>query len=388
MRVAIVTESFRPSLNGVARSVANIAAELTVAGHEVLVIAPSTSLTATKRRSPSTTPAPDHPAHDNLSVVRIPSVPLPRTGGLPLGLPVPRIGRLLDSFEPDVVHVASPFAAGAHAITLAARRGIPAVAIYQTDVPGFLAHHGLSVADLALWRWLRRVHRRATRTLAPSRATVAALRSRGVDDVALWPRGVDPVEFSPGHRQRPITSPGSVVHVGYVGRLAAEKQVHLLAWLADLEGIEILVVGDGPERHRLQKLLPHATFTGALTGRALSQAYADLDIFVHTGVHETFCQAAQEALASGVPVVAPAAGGPLDFVQHGRNGLLWDPNDPSSLRTAVNRLVHQPQLRLRQAAAARADVLDRTWRRLTQQLVDHYNDVLAANTAPDATSRV
>lgn len=384
VRVAIVTESFRPSLNGVARSVSNVAGELTAAGHEVLVIAPaagvarSSNLPVTAR----TTPASRHRfGHDNLSVVRIPSVPLPRTGGLPLGLPLPRIGRLLDAYEPDVVHVASPFAAGAHAITHATRRGTPTVAVYQTDVPGFLTQHGLGIAQTAAWRWLRHVHLRATRTLAPSRTAVAALRRHGINDVALWPRGVDAMTFSPGHRQRPVGSLVPVVRVGYIGRLAAEKQVHLLAPLNDLAGIEIVVVGGGPERDRLQRLMPDATFTGALTGAELSRAFADLDIFVHTGVHETYCQAAQEALASGVPVVAPAAGGPLDFIRHGRNGLFWDPADPSSLRTAVSRLVHQPTLRLRQSAAARADVLDRTWPRITQLLLGHYADVLA-HTAP------
>jgi len=208
---------------------------------------------------------------------------------------------------------------------------------------------------------------------------VEDLRRHGVERVALWPRGVDVVTFSPDHRTRPTGEGRGPVRVGYVGRLAREKQLHLLAGLDRLDGAELVLVGDGPTRRDLERLLPGATFTGVLHGAELSQAYADLDVFVHPGRHETFCQAVQEALASGVPVVAPGSGGPLDLVGDGVNGRLVDPSTTGlgdRLRAGVTELVADPQLRARLAAAARPSVRHRTWYAVIDQLEQHYADVV------------
>jgi phosphatidylinositol alpha 1,6-mannosyltransferase len=368
LRVAIVTESFLPSVNGVARSVAQVAGHLDRRGHEVLVIAPR----------------PGDAVHQDVPVRRLPSVPLPFCREFPVGLPTPALRAALTAFEPDVVHLASPIVLGARGATLARDLGLPSVAIYQTDVAGFATQFGMTRASTPVWRWLRRIHNAADRTLAPSRSAIADLRRHGITEVHRWGRGVDTVAFAPTHRRRPRTEEVAKVRVGYVGRLSVEKRVDRLAPLVGLPGTELVVVGDGNDRARLEHLLPTARFTGQLTGEALSQAYADLDVFVHTGTHETFCQAAQEALASGVPVVAPAAGGLLDLVRHGRNGLFWDPADEASLPPAVARLVAAPQLRAWQGRAARAGVADRTWEAIGDQLLDHYLDVLGR----DRTGRI
>lgn len=360
LRVAVVSESFLPSVNGVARSVAEVANQLARRGHEVAIVAP----------------APGSSRFGDLAVHRVASVPLPWCREFPVGVPGRALRAALEGFAPDVVHLASPIVLGARAVSIAGELDVPAVAIYQTDVAGFATQYGLGRASPGLWRWLRRVHRQADRTLAPSRAAVADLRRHGIPAVHRWPRGVDIEVFHPAHRVRPPTTEVDRVRVGYVGRLTAEKRVERLAVLADLPGIELVVVGDGTERPRLMHALPQAQFTGQLSGPELSQAYADLDLFVHTGLHETFCQAAQEALASGVPVVAPAAGGLLDVVRHGRTGLLWDPDDLGSLRAAVARLTRDTGLRAWQSRAARAEVIGRDWSSITEQLLTHYHDVL------------
>ena len=179
--------------------------------------------------------------------------------------------------------------------------------------------------------------------------------------------------------QRPRRGPrrGERVVVGYVGRLAAEKQVRRLADLAGVPGVALVVVGDGPELPFLRQQLPTATFTGMLTGKELATAFASLDVFVHTGLNETFCQTIQEAQASGVPVVAPAAGGPLDLVDPGRTGLLFDPSDLGSLRDCVARLLRAPGLRRDMAERSRAAVAGRTWEGVVGELADvHYRAVL------------
>lgn len=370
LRVVVVTESFLPAMNGVARSVVSVVQELQARGHEVTIIAPA--------------PGPDR--FGPTPVIRMPSLPLPWTPSFPLGLPTARLTATLRRLRPDVVHLASPVLLGARAASVCRELSLPTVAVYQTDVAGFAADHGLDSTQRLLWRWLRNVHNACSLTLAPSRAAVADLRTHGVERIARWGRGIDRVSFAPAHRTRPATDRVDRVRVGYVGRLAQEKRIDRLHLVVDLPDTEVVVVGDGDERRTLERLLPTARFTGELRGAALSRAYADLDVFVHTGVHETFCQAVQEALASGVPVVAPAAGGPLDLVRHGRTGLLWDPHRPVSLRESVARLAGDPPLRRRQGLAARRDVVDRTWSALTDELLDHYRSVLPGTARPTRTA--
>ena len=148
--------------------------------------------------------------------------------------------------------------------------------------------------------------------------------------VARWPRGVDQELFAPARRDEALHAElahdGSLL-VGYVGRLAAEKELELLAHVDRIPGVRLVLVGGGPEEARLRALLPDAAFLGVLHGEELARAHATLDVFVHTGRHETYCQSAQEALASGVPVVAPRSGGPIDVVPDGVAGHLYEPGD-------------------------------------------------------------
>jgi phosphatidylinositol alpha 1,6-mannosyltransferase len=364
MRIAIVTESFLPTVNGVSNSVARVTEQLELAGHTVLIVAPG--------RGPD--------RFGDTRVVRTAAVPLPGYADIPVGVPSTATGAELEAFEPDVVHVGGPVALGAWGLSAARRLGVPAVALYQTDFPRFAKHYGVGAAEGLAWRWLRRIHAIAEITLAPSSAAAWDLRRNGVPRVRTWARGVDVVRFDPGHRDADVRArlaPAGEVLVGYVGRLAPEKDVGLLAALHELPGSRLLVVGDGPDRARLQRRLPDAAFTGYQGGAALARLFATLDVFVHTGRHETFCQTIQEALASGVPVVAPAAGGPLDLVRHGTNGLLYRPGDRRSLRRAVARLVADPAERADLAAAARPGVVHRTWAALTDELVGHYRDAIA-----------
>jgi phosphatidylinositol alpha 1,6-mannosyltransferase len=362
VRVAIVAESFLPEVNGVTNSVLRVLEHLEAEGHDALVIAPG-----------------DGPERcGRARVARTPAVALPVYRSLPVGLPTAEVRHHLAAFRPDVVHLAAPVVLGAAGAVAARRLGIPSVAVYQTDLAGFASRYRLGVAAGPIWSWLRWVHRQATLTLAPSSLAAWDLRRHGIAPVAPWGRGVDLARFHPHHRNellRRRLAPNGEVLVGYVGRLAAEKQVHQLARLRHLPGTRLVVVGDGPDRARLQRRLPEATFLGFQSGIALSQAVASLDVFVHTGTHETFCQAVQEALAAGVPVVAPAQGGPLELVHHGRTGYLWPPNDPGLLRGAVQALVEDADLRTRLGRTAHESVVGRTWESLGDELLGHYRTV-------------
>jgi phosphatidylinositol alpha 1,6-mannosyltransferase len=370
MRVAIVSETFLPVINGVSNSVMRVVEHLTDRGHQPLVVAPGD--------------VPD--TYCGAPVVRLPALNLPVVDSMPIGVPTRRIFTALRDFRPDVVHLAAPTVVGARGLWAARRLGIPTVAVYQTDVAGFADSYGLGFAARTAWRWTRIVHSRADRTLAPSTSAMSALTAHGVPRVHRWARGVDTIRFRPSRRSaqlRARLAPDGELLVGFIGRLAPEKKVLRLAALRDMPGIRLVVVGDGPDRAQLAKRLPEAAFLGFLTGDKLAEAYASLDVFVHTGPFETFCQAVQEALASGLPVIAPDAGGPRDLVSHGRTGLLLPETGKSdadqvfgaALRGAVHTLASDRELRTRWGAAARRSVLRRTWPAICDELIGHYAEV-------------
>jgi phosphatidylinositol alpha 1,6-mannosyltransferase len=375
VRVAIVSECFLPTVNGVTNSVLRVIEHLRRDGHQVMVVAPGIG------------PEEGDDEYLGAPVVRVPSLDLPVVNSMPVGLPTRRVLTALRRFAPDVVHLAAPFVVGARGLAAARRLGVPTVAIYQTDVAGFATSYGLGLTARAAWRWTCRLHTLADRTLAPSSWAADALRSRGVPRVHRWARGVDIARFRPSRRSarwRAELAPRGEKLVGYVGRLAPEKQVERLSALARVPGTRLVVVGDGPSEPKLRELLPGAAFLGFRGGQELAEIYASLDVFVHTGPSETFCQAVQEALASGVPVVAPDAGGPRDLVAPGRTGYLVppgdDPSDPDSaaaLRAAVTRLLDD-DFGARCGLAARRSVLRRDWSTVCDELLAHYAEVVDA----------
>jgi phosphatidylinositol alpha 1,6-mannosyltransferase len=368
VRVAIVAESFLPHVNGVSNSVVRTLEHLRRTGNEALVIAPDT-------------PHGEEPAdrlYDGIRVHRVPSWMFPKVTTLPLGLPLPRILRVLRGFEPDVVHLASPALLGWGGVKAARRLGVPTVAVYQTDVPGFAASYGIGITEKAAWAWFRHLHRLADRTLAPSTATMESLVSHGIPRVHKWARGVDMIGYAPSARDEALRqhwSPEGKPVVGFVGRLAPEKHVERLTSLAAAGDVQVVIVGDGVDRAKLQSAMPTAVFAGALYGEELAKAYASMDVFVHAGEHETFCQVVQEALASGLPVIAPDAGGPRDLVTPWRTGLLLGVKEfEAQLPNAVAHLLEDRQ---RYSVAARRSILDRSWPAICDELLGHYEAVLS-----------
>ena len=368
MRVAIVAESFLPNVNGVSNSVLRVLEHLRRTGHEALVIAPD---------NPPGQPRADR-VHDGIRVHRVPSRMFPKVTTLPLGVPMPRMVSVLRGFDPDVVHLASPALLGYGGVKAARWLGVPTVAVYQTDVPGFAASYGIPLTTRAGWAWFRHLHTLADRTLAPSSVTMESLVAQRFPRVHKWARGVDVLRFAPSARSERLRqhwSPAGKPIVGFVGRLAPEKHVERLIALAANDCVQLVIVGDGIDQTKLQSAMPTAVFTGALYGEELSAAYASMDVFVHTGEHETFCQVVQEALASGLPVIAPDAGGPRDLVAPYRTGLLLPVNEfEARLPGAVGHLLAE---RHRYAPAARRSVLGRSWPVICDELLCHYEAVLS-----------
>lgn len=366
--MAIVAESFLPNVNGVSNSVVRILEHLRRTGHEALVIAPD---------APPGQPRAER-LHDGVRVHRAPSRMFPKVTTLPLGVPTPRLLRVLRGFDPDVVHLASPALLGYGGVRAARRLGVPTVAVYQTDVPGFAASYGIPMTERAAWAWFRHLHGLADRTLAPSTSTMETLVNQGIPRLHRWARGVDLIRFAPSARDEALRrrwSPYGKPIVGFVGRLAPEKHVDRLAVLAATGALQLVIVGDGIDQRKLQSLMPTAVFTGALYGVELATAYASMDVFVHPGEHETFCQVVQEALASGLPVIAPDAGGPRDLVAPQRTGLLLPVSQFEALLPAA--VAHLIDERDRYSPAARRSVLGRGWTVICDELMGHYEAVMS-----------
>ncbi|MCT2260456.1 glycosyltransferase family 1 protein [Brachybacterium muris] len=374
MRILVVAESFLPHMNGVTNSVLRIVDHYTASGDDVAIIAPQWPRADTSLRAA---------CGRRVKVRRIPSVPL-------AGYPDVRIAttsaaalrRRITDFEPDVIHLASPTVLGGRAVVAAQKLGVPTVAVYQTDIPGYTARYGMPFLESASWQLLRDVHNRASLTLAPSTATRDQLVAHGVERVHLWRRGVDTSLFSPSLRSErlraKLAGPGERI-VLYVGRLAPEKQVEDLKVIHDMPGVRLVIVGEGPERDALRRHMPRARFTGFRSGTDLATHLASADLFIHPGELETFGQTIQEAMASGLPVIAPRSGGPVDLVTPSRTGWLYTPGMLDELREAATDLLFDDAKRAAFGEAAQDSVRKRTWPVLSEQLRGYYQQAITAN---------
>ncbi|HWF82580.1 MAG TPA: glycosyltransferase family 1 protein [Streptosporangiaceae bacterium] len=369
MRIAYVTESFPPVVNGVAITATRVAEHLVRRGHKPLVIAPELAPGSAR---------PD--AEFSYPVARMPSVALPIYPDFRFGVPGPWIRAAIAEHDADLVHLAGPVVFGASGGAAARKLGLPVVAVYATDMAAYARTYHLGrLGETVSWNLTRRVHNAVDRNLAPSTATAADLEARGFERISVWGRGVDTERFDPAKRNaklRAELAPNGEVIVGYVGRLAAEKRLDLLSAVASIPGVRLVIVGAGPAQAAAKRALPSALFVGQRQGEELARMYASLDIFVHSGPHETFGNTLQEAAASGLPVVAPAAGGPLDLVEDGVTGFLVTPGDPDALARAVSGLAADWHLRTAQGNAARRSMLVRTWPALGDELIGHYEAVL------------
>ncbi|MCU1411374.1 MAG: glycosyltransferase family 1 protein [Rhodoglobus sp.] len=375
MRVVVVSESFLPTVNGVTNSVKKVLDHLAANGHEAIVIVPAAG------------------APKEYAGFRVHEVPAIAYRQFPMGLPNPLVQKLIADFQPDVIHAASPFLLGAQAIAAGGRLGIPSVAIFQTDVAGYAKRNHLGALTKVAWRIVRWIHEGADLTLVPSSASMADLEAAGIRRLDRWGRGVDLTTYHPNNRADAATqrlrqrlAPRGEVIVGYVGRLAPEKQVERMGALRGLDGIRLVLVGDGPSMPLLKKQFAGmpVTMLGSMGGADLATAYSSFDVFLHTGTEETFGQTVQEAHATGIPVVAPRAGGPIDLVDHGVNGFLYTPGDDGQLRAFVEGLVIDDELRARMGEAGRRAVLGKSWSGICDELVGHYESVIARRSAPVA----
>ena len=366
MRVAIVTESFPPVFNGVANSVVRILETLKAEGHEAIVIAPTTT----------------GKYFNGFRTYRVPSVPVFQ---FQLGLPNPFVNRILDDFKPDVVHAASPVLLGAQAVAWAQRNYVPSVAIFQTDVAAYTERYGFKALRPFIDRAMANFHAGASVNLAPTSEVADYLRRIGLSNVFVWGRGVDLELYHPNRKAtetvgllRKQLAPNGGRIVGFVGRLAAEKQVDRFSELFSIPDTSFVIVGDGPERISLEQKFQGANvqFVGKQSGEDLANWYAAMDAFVHFGTEETYGQTIQEAQAAGVPVIAPNSGGPKFLIESGVSGFLVDAEISNGFTPVLETLLDNTELAARIAEGGRRKVLDKSWATNNAKLLDFYDSAI------------
>lgn len=383
MRIALFTDTCHPTVNGVARALGLLVDHANRAGHEVALVSPDVGE--------------DHPG--TAFHLRLPGLTLPFYPELEAARPwLGGAGAAaLERFDPQIVHVATEALVGWVGRRWALRRRLPLVTSYCTNFPDYLSGYGMGFAEGACWSWLRRFHSRATLTVCPSQATLADLRSHGFHErLGLWSRGVDGDLFDPARRDpavRESMAPGAEVILLYVGRIAPEKKVDLLVeafpriQARTRRRVGLVFVGGGPALESLRNRAPDGVhFAGYRRGAELGAHYASADAFLFGSDTETFGQVVTEALASGLPVVAPARGGVTDTVVPGETGFLFEPGDVDGLVEHAVTLVDDEALRTRMGRTARERARTRTWDSVFQRLFHDYAEACAgrygAVTAP------
>ncbi len=364
MRIALTTEVFLPKIDGITNRLRNTLECLVEEGHDVLLLAPETAVAQ----------------FPGVRVVRIPGLTFPPYPELRMCAPDPRISWELLRFRPDVVHAVSPVTLGIWGIVTARALGLPVVASYHTDFPRYVKGYGLAWAEPAVWPLIRWVHNAAHRNLTPSQFTKREMERHGVRNVGIWRGGVDTELFHPKRRSREMRErlsggePDAPILL-FVGRLAPEKRVDTLGWVLDaLPEARLALVGDGPGRPQLERVFADnaVEFTGFLRGEELATAFASADVFVMPSTTETLGFVILEAMSAGCSVVAAHAGGIPDLVQHGENGLLYDPERQDEAVAAVRSLIENPSQRQCFGEQGRKNALAGGWPAETGKLVEDY----------------
>jgi glycosyltransferase involved in cell wall biosynthesis len=327
MRITIVTDAWRPQVNGVVTTLTCTRAGLEALGHEVPVVHPGDYRTV---------PCPSYPE------IR-----------LALG-PGRRLARMLERTRPDAIHIATEGPLGAAARRYCLKRGLRFTTSYHTQFPQYLRKR-LPVPEAWTYAYLRGFHGRAERTLVATEHQRRDLIEHGFENVVIWSRGVDTALFRPLDRDglelpRPIFV--------FAGRVAVEKNLEALL-AADLPGSK-LIVGDGPDLGKLKQRFPAAHFVGYKFGRELARHLSTADVFVFPSRTDTFGLVMLEAMACGTPVAAYPVTGPIDVVEDGVTGCLDE-----DLAAAAKRALALSREDCRKAA------LRRTWARATAEFMSH-----------------
>lgn len=399
LHVAVVTETYRPEVNGVAMTLGRMVDGLLARGHRI-------SLTRPRQAVDTSGDAPNSETHERLQVHVVNGLPIPGYPGLKFGLPAQRrLTKQWRNDRPDVVQVVTEGPLGASAISAARTLGISVVSEFHTNFHTYSQHYGVGWMEKLVAFHLRRLHNRSAMTLVPSRSLANELQTQGYRNVRVVSRGVDTSLFYPGQRCQALRAQWGVGGAGgigdiedidrigkvsemtpviaYVGRLAPEKNLPLVLKTFDAIRLHapdarLLLVGDGPSRRKLEAENPHIIFAGMRHGKDLARHYASADLFLFPSLTETYGNVTLEALASGLPVIAYRQAAAADLIRHGENGMLAEPGNSSQfIRLALDFLL-RPDAMAHGRLLAVESVAAKDWEQIHEQLLEAFQTAIAS----------
>lgn len=378
MKIAIFTDTFSPQINGVTKNLDRFLNYFSAAGIEYRVFAPETE-----------------PKIDNIhekNVHRMKSLIFFLYPELKFSLPnYLKIKSKLLKFNPDLIHLITPFNIGLTGLYAARQNNTPIVASYHTNFDQYLDYYNINFLEKAAWKYLRWFHDQALRNYCPSEETKNELAKKDFINLDIWGRGIDAELFSPEHRDQKFIQQHNLeekISILYVGRIAREKNLSLLMDSFKKlnkkykEQIELIITGDGPELKKLKKNVPeNVIFTGFKKGLELSKIYASADFLAFPSVTETYGNVVIEAMASGLPVVAVLAGGVKENLLNSYNGLAAENNDVAEFSSKLEDLIINDRLRDSLAHNARKYALEKSWDHIFEKMHRSYQKVIADYTS-------
>ena len=371
LRVAMVTETYPPEVNGVAMTVGRMVSGLRDRGHSVQLIRP--------RQHAGEAPDRGFRFEERLAG----GLSIPNYPGLRFGLPSKGyLSRLWSLDRPDVIHVATEGPLGWSAVSAARKLRLPVSSGFHTDFEAYARHYGVGWLKEPIARYLKSLHNRTDATLVPTRALAESLERAGYRGVRVLARGVDTRWFHPGRRSAELRARWGVGESGlvvlHVGRMAAEKNLDLV--LRSFERIRamrpdarMLFVGGGPLAGNLASRHPEFLFAGVRHGEDLAAHYASADVFLFPSLTETYGNVTAEALASGLAVIAYRCAAAADLIEDGVHGLLAPMAEDAAFAAAAARAAADDPLRASLRGAAPAAVAGLDWERIH----DRFSAVLA-----------
>ncbi|WP_018249526.1 glycosyltransferase family 4 protein [Orenia marismortui] len=373
MRIAIFTDTFLPQVNGVTKTLAKLKEYLEKEGIDYLIFAP------------------DDPEADSLNfeknIQRMLSFRFFLYPECRLSVPnYFKIKNKLNEYQPDLIHIVTPFNLGLCGLKYATSYDIPLISSYHTNFTHYLDYYNLHFLEKPIWTFFRWFHSHSTINLCPSQSSLEELSDNGIKNLEIWDRGINSKLYSPQYRDEDLRESyelGDRITLLYVGRLAPEKNLNLLMESMKIinqkykDQVRLLITGDGPLLDKLKSEAPsNVIFTGYLKGHNLSKIYASADIFAFPSITETYGNVILEAMASGLAVVSFLEGGVRENLEDGYNGLACVEVTPESFAINLEKVIINKKLREELADNAYNYAINKSWDKVFERLINNYQEVI------------
>jgi glycosyltransferase involved in cell wall biosynthesis len=368
MRILFITETFLPKIDGVVTRVTYTIKNLHAMGHETMIIAPEGGLGS----------------YDGAEVMGVPYVRLPFYKDFKVGLPLAQIKEKINEFNPDLIHLVSPFILGSSVLRYAYKQNIPLVTSNHIHISKYIEYYKVQFATNMFWSIAKNTNEKADLALCPSQEMVDEFGQHGITGTRLWRRGVDTELFTPDKYSAEMRNwltgnePDAPLII-YAGRLGEEKEIHMLRPILEhFPRVRAAIIGDGPIKEKLQNYFEGTStvFTGFLKGEKLAQAYASADVFIFPSQSETLGLVALESMAAGTPVIGARAGGITELLEDGKTGYFFTPGSIKDLREKAGLLLNDPEHLRNLSDQAYREAQRWSWRKATEQLFGMYQEVM------------